>query len=660
MNILKYFYLITSALLALAFGLAAYFYLFIIPFPNNSVIVQPNGGLGNQMFQYAAAYSLARKTGGKLFVLVDKKEEEKGMQSSSDRNFTLGIFKNIPKEQIVYTKDLNKNFVKKNNLFYNLGGRSDHSSLRKKMKKYFNITYVDNDSFFDHYDKNNNKVLFVNDYFESELYFKEFKDEVIKIFNLDDKINADLQSKIDLVSGYNSFCVHVRKGDMLRTGYLYHLPIDYQKLAISFAKDLTDNPKFYFFSDSSEILKQEFSLIKNSNIINGTPIDDFIVMSHCANNIIANSTFSWWASYLNKKTDRYVIAPFPRRNDYFYQNIFEDDNLRYQARILAKNNSYPENWISLEYDVFKPNEFIKHSFVNSDKKQEILESYIFKKYNLYSGNLIQLDICKGKNEFNKNICFLNKEYAQQKPTIVTALYDIKNQPTNIDNLRKFLKTPSNLVIFTDKKHLELVKTLRGNLPVKIIEKEFDQLFYYKFYDNYKIMYKLDDNNQKTHSPEFYIHQVSKASMVSQATDLNPYNSLFYVWADIDLGESLADIDDTKMIQDKISVLALEDYNVLDHANMLAGNDDVRIDTKLIIGDKTSWKILDVLWNKTVLDLMKDYISIRSDAAILGTVYLRNKNFINLIYPPMGYRNDLKEFLLQYYSTKEHLEKEEEE
>jgi hypothetical protein len=61
-------------------------------------------------------------------------------------------------------------------------------------------------------------------------------------------------------------------------------------------------------------------------------VEDMWLMSLCKNNIIANSTFSWWGAWLNKNTDKKVISP----NNWFGENVN-----------INQNNIIPENWIKI-------------------------------------------------------------------------------------------------------------------------------------------------------------------------------------------------------------------------------------------------------------------------------------------------------------------------
>lgn len=384
-------------------------------FPTGSVVVQPSGGLGNQFFQYAAAYTLAKKTNSRLYVLVDEVAEEKGMLNPQDRNFTLTKF-NIPTEEIIYTHQINKEFLDQHNQIAFFGS-SDHP-LKKHMEEFFNIIYVDESNFFDLVNVKNQQILFINDYFESEIFFKEMRSDIVTIFSFNDYykryfiLQKHLHSVISKVSEENSFCVHVRRGDMLNDNNKLHLlPIDYQKLAIKLAKTIVKAPKFYIFSDSIKITKDELRDIADLNYINYTPLEDFEIMRNCGNIIIAGSTFSWWAAYLNKNQSKVVIAPNPRYTENLIKS-HEPTKKRREKRKLFYYHAYPENWIQLEYNPFNLIEYSNHYVSDQTEKKELLNNFNPKKFSIYSGNMIELEICKTGN-FYSNICTL------KKPIIIT-------------------------------------------------------------------------------------------------------------------------------------------------------------------------------------------------------------------------------------------------
>jgi hypothetical protein len=147
--------------------------------------------------------------------------------------------------------------------------------------------------------------MVLNGYFQSEKYFSDYIPETKKLFNLSEeycdkviKHNKSLPKKVT--------SVHVRRGDYLNN-LEYHTPcdVDYFNKAI----ELIGDSYFIFFSDDIEWVKENF---KGKNFIysnNQNEIEDFTFMTQCDNNIISNSSFSWWAAYLNDNKEKKVIAP---------------------------------------------------------------------------------------------------------------------------------------------------------------------------------------------------------------------------------------------------------------------------------------------------------------------------------------------------------------
>ena len=322
---LKYVAKMTFILAVIIIVLSVYFIKFQAIDPVGSVVVplKADGGLGNQMFRYAAGYALAKKTNSKLYILVERgaKEKDKDNNDPLKGNLMLGKF-NIHKENIIYKNKINK--------------------------KIFNKVIVRESNFFELTKNKNNKVLFIDDDFESEIYFADFKADILKMFVFTDEQAMKLQDIISMVSDNKAFCIHVRKNDML-TDIRFFMPIDYQKQAVELANKLVKGAKFFVFSDDMKVAKQELVYLGDISFISKSPLEDFFIMSKCGNNIIANSTFSWWAAYLNHSLNNRVIAPYPRCNDDFFTKTWKDEVRRSQKRILYGKHAYPEALVSLEY-----------------------------------------------------------------------------------------------------------------------------------------------------------------------------------------------------------------------------------------------------------------------------------------------------------------------
>ena len=102
------------------------------------------------------------------------------------------------------------------------------------------------------------------------------------------------------------------------------------------AFNIINDNKYLVFSDTIEYAKDIFSRFKHIDftyIENNHPFEDMYIMSNAKNNIIANSTFSWWASYLNKNKPK-IIAP----SNWLGPAYHEQWNI---------NDLILENWISI-------------------------------------------------------------------------------------------------------------------------------------------------------------------------------------------------------------------------------------------------------------------------------------------------------------------------
>jgi hypothetical protein len=291
---------------------------FEVPRPVGSVIVPlyAEGGLGNQMFRYAAGYALAKQTGSKLYVMVEDWKADKDKVRLALADF------NIDKSAIIYKNKINKQFL--------------------------NRVYINENNFFEVNQKQNYKTLVIHDDFESEIFFQDYKKDILSIFTPVIKTNK-IQDTIDKVSKEDAVCVHVRRGDMSRNLQMYLISIDYQLRAINLARYLTTNPKFFIVSDSMDIAKKELGDMQDASFISGSPLEDFIIMTKCSNNIIANSTFSWWAAYLNQNENNLVIAPSPRYSNAVFEQIYKNSKRREEKREFYSKYSYPKDWIALKY-----------------------------------------------------------------------------------------------------------------------------------------------------------------------------------------------------------------------------------------------------------------------------------------------------------------------
>jgi hypothetical protein len=227
-----------------------------------------NGGLGNKLFQIAKVISLA---------------EASGQSARFDFNDTV-VHQGKPAS---YYRD---------NILFNI------TELSHEDKPYY---YQEGDG-----------------YWQSEKHFENIKYFIVPLFS-NEEILLDLHKRYkDILE--DSISIHVRRGDYLQTGDV--LPESYYYRALNLAWGLCDIKNILVFSDDIEWCKNEF-LYGTMHYIEGLKdYEDMYLMSLCSNNIVANSSFSWWGSYLNTNPKKYVFAPEP-------WTAAHDDSIYYKQMI---------------------------------------------------------------------------------------------------------------------------------------------------------------------------------------------------------------------------------------------------------------------------------------------------------------------------------------
>lgn len=169
-------------------------------------------------------------------------------------------------------------------------------------------------------------------YFQSEKYFEEYSDHVRSLYEITPSLKKQLLEKYGEVLKNETVSLHVRRTNYLKFPNHHPVqPVEYYKKAV----ELLGNHKTYLiFSDDMDWCHENFGFINNKIFIgNQTDYEDLYLMSMCKDNIIANSSFSWWGSWLNKNPDKKVIAP-----NMWFGNAYSHWNL---------NDLYCKKWIKL-------------------------------------------------------------------------------------------------------------------------------------------------------------------------------------------------------------------------------------------------------------------------------------------------------------------------
>ena len=145
-------------------------------------------------------------------------------------------------------------------------------------------------------------------FFQSERYFDHCRDLVRHHFEPKEGLLRLLSEKFDFS---RSCSIHVRRGDYLGfQDVLPVLPVAYYQEAVQrLYGRKSDRVRFFIFSDEPEWCSGVFQMKKSVIMQGNSDIIDLCLMSLCEDNIIANSSFSWWAAWLNRNGKKRVLAP---------------------------------------------------------------------------------------------------------------------------------------------------------------------------------------------------------------------------------------------------------------------------------------------------------------------------------------------------------------
>lgn len=257
------------------------------------VIIKMMGGLGNQMFQYALYKAFEQKHTDVYADLLWYRNK-----SVKFELYNFGIEINLASEKYINRfSDCQLDFVSR--LRRKIFGKRKSFVLEKYDSCYeSDILRLDN--------------VYLSGYWQTDKYFSSIREKLLEDFDFE-LANSQVSEWEDKIKNKNSVSIHIRRGDYLQ-GKLYGgicTSLYYAK-AIEYIKMKVPNARFFVFSDDVEWVKQQeefkgFVVVDRNE--QTTAISDMYLMSLCKYNIIANSSFSWWAAWLNKNEQKIVIAP---------------------------------------------------------------------------------------------------------------------------------------------------------------------------------------------------------------------------------------------------------------------------------------------------------------------------------------------------------------
>jgi hypothetical protein len=265
------------------------------------------GGLGNQMFQYAAGHALARRTGAALRLDLGH------FAQSSKRHYLLDCFA-VPAP------------ISHEPLPGVWRGLAHSLALRACRRLGISTRFLQGG--WDIYDQRGIHFdaafaalvppVHLKAYFQSELYFRDVADEIQALFSIRAPTSPAFAAQRDAIAAAEwPVSIHVRRGDYVSepsTRDVHGICDEgYYRRAIALAERLCAKPPTYFvFSDDIAAAREALREVENAAYVAGDvarPWEDLGLMAACRGHVIANSSLSWWGAWLDPHPDKWVIAP---------------------------------------------------------------------------------------------------------------------------------------------------------------------------------------------------------------------------------------------------------------------------------------------------------------------------------------------------------------
>ena len=265
------------------------------------IVTKIFGGLGNQMFQYAAGKALALATGSRLKLDI-----------SSFGNYALH---NGYELEIFH---IDAEIAKPEDISMLAGSQSRISQfIRRRLRLTKSSHIIEAGKAIGPRFFQINNPAYLDGYWQSHEYLEPFESEISRDFTFKEALVGRNRETADHIAHSNAVSVHIRRGDYVNNQIFAKVHgfvgIDYYSRAIHRIREEVVSPTFFIFSDDIDWAIANLGLGEDAVFISHNTgkfsFEDMRLMSMCCHNIIANSSFSWWGAWLNNYNSKIIIAP---------------------------------------------------------------------------------------------------------------------------------------------------------------------------------------------------------------------------------------------------------------------------------------------------------------------------------------------------------------
>ena len=262
------------------------------------IITEINGGLGNQLFQYAAGLSLSLRHQTQLKTAVQFKNSDTS-RSLGLSHFNLNLIE-------ATQEDVNQLY----------SGSAVDRAIQAVLPAQFKHVYKEKHFAYQSGFEKLGSNVYLKGYWQSERYFSTIANQVKDLFTLQPHFYSNIIPLIEEINQTESVSIHVRKGDYLQhpySDYYASLESTYYNNALAALQENLPQLKLYVFTDDPKWVKENLALPIPYTLISGVQTrsmyEDFQAMLSSKYHIIANSSFSWWTAWLSAREGKKVVAP---------------------------------------------------------------------------------------------------------------------------------------------------------------------------------------------------------------------------------------------------------------------------------------------------------------------------------------------------------------
>jgi len=284
-------------------------------------IVKIIGGLGNQMFQYAFAIALKQHFPCEDILFDCTYMEHYGLHNGLELNRIFGV--DLPqastRQLLMVTRPVKHH--KLSRMVRRILPDRSTECVEKPSNEYISKVFDD-------------RYCYYEGYWQNPLYFDDCRETILRAFRFDESsLSSKSRDLLGRLESCDSVSIHIRRGDYLKSKvYRGCAALEYYRQAVDYVLARIAQPTFYVFSDDIEWCRQNMQGLLGTHATHyvdwnkgADSFQDMLLISKCQHNIIANSSFSWWAAYLNQNAGKLVCCP--RK----WNNIYRPDTVQHKS-----------------------------------------------------------------------------------------------------------------------------------------------------------------------------------------------------------------------------------------------------------------------------------------------------------------------------------------